>query len=379
MKAGEFRGLFPTLGQHVHLASCSLGARSVELDAAIRQLLADMAAGPQAWPRFEEQVEQARRRFAALIGADPEQIALMPNASVGAYQIASTMDWVGRPRVLTTTGEFPSITQVWLAQRQRGAEVVHADDGETYLDLLDRRTRLVSVPLVTYQHSYRMPVAELARSAHECGAHVFVDAYQAVGVQPVDVTELDCDFLVAGTMKYLLGMPGVAFLYVRSPDVLDRDPELTGWFGRADPFSFDPRMLDFPRAATRFQTGTPAVPACYAANAGLRLLDAVDLTNVRAHVLDLAELAVERLTGQGERVSAPPAEQRGAHIGLVDPAPAGLTRHLAERDIVVSPRGDVVRVSFHYYNNTEDVAALCDTVGEYRRAGANNNRSRAEW
>jgi selenocysteine lyase/cysteine desulfurase len=378
MAPDEFRGHFPALADRVHLCSCSLGARSAELDAAMRQMLDDMARGPRAWELFEDQAEQARRRFAALIGADVQQVALMPNASVGAYQIASTMDWTRRPRVVTTTMEFPSIAQVWLAQRQRGAEVVYAGDEGAYLDLLDWRTKVMSVPLVTYQNACRLPVAELARAAHERGVRVFVDAYQAVGVQPVNVDELDCDFLVAGTMKYLLGLPGAAFLYVRSPDLADRDPELTGWFGRRDPFAFDPATLDFPPAATRYQTGTPAVPACYAANTGLRLVDEIDLAAVRTHVLSLTELAVERLTAQGERVSAPPPEQRGAHIGLADPDPNALARRLGQRGIAVSPRGDVVRMSFHYYNNAEDVAALCDTVGAYRRAGT-TNRSRVEW
>ncbi|ONI78075.1 aminotransferase [Actinosynnema sp. ALI-1.44] len=378
MAPDEFRGHFPALADRVHLCSCSLGARSTELDAAMGQMLEDMTGGPRAWELFEDQAEQARRRFAALVGADPGQVALMPNASVGAYQIASTMDWSRRPRVVTTTMEFPSIAQVWLAQRQRGAEVVHAANQGEYLDLLDSRTKVVSVPLVTYQHASRLPVAELARAAHERGAHVFVDAYQAVGVQPVNVDELDCDFLVAGTMKYLLGLPGAAFLYVRSPELVDRAPELTGWFGRRDPFAFDPTILDFPPTAARYQTGTPAVAACYAANTGLRLVEQIDLAAVRTHVLSLGELAAERLTEQGERIAAPPPGQRGAHIGLADPDPAALARRLGRRGIGVSPRGDVVRMSFHYYNNAEDVTALCDTVSAYRRAGT-TNRSRVEW
>jgi selenocysteine lyase/cysteine desulfurase len=367
MSATAFRAHFPVLRRRVHLASCSLGARSVELDVAMDRMLDDMADGGAPWDRFEEQVLAARRRFADLVGAGVDQIAVVPNASVGAYQVASTMDWSARPKVVSTGQEFPSISHVWLAQRPRGAEIVHAEQAADYTALVDRRTRLVSVPLTTYQDARRMPVADIARVAHDVGAQLFVDAYQAVGVEPVDVRQLGCDYLVAGTMKYLLGLPGLAFLYARSPERTDRDPRLTGWFGRVDPFAFDPRTLDFPDAATRFETGTPAVPACYAANAGLGLIGELDLAAVREHVQDLADLAVQRLTAQGERVHAPQRGQRGAHIGLADGDPGGMARWLADRGIAVSPRGRVVRLSFHYYSNADDVAALCAALSDHRR------------
>ena len=365
--AAVFRKRFPMLEHRVHLASCSLGARSLDLDEAMSRMLDDMARHGAPWDLFEERVLRARTRFAELIGARPEQIAVLPNASVGAYQVASTLEWAQRPRVVTSTLEFPSIAHVWLAQRPRGAEVVHAERAEEYAELIDRRTRLVSVPLTGYQDAARLPVADLVRLAHDVGAEVFVDAYQAVGTEPVDVGELGCDYLVAGTMKYLLGLPGLAFLYARSPAETDREPRLTGWFGRVDPFAFDPRTLDFPDGATRFETGTPAIPACYAADAGLGLVQDLDLAAVREHVLTLTDLTIERLTAQGERVRALPRERRGAHIGLLDADPGRLGHALAARGITVSPRGDIARLSFHYYNNTDDIAELCATLGEIRQ------------
>jgi selenocysteine lyase/cysteine desulfurase len=158
----------------------------------------------------------------------------------------------------------------------------------------------------------------------------------------------------------------VALMYARSPDATDLDPVLTGWFGRVDPARFDVTTLDFPASATRFHTGTPAIPACYAANAGLDLIAALDLHQVRRHVLALTDLLVEGLTGQGERVRILPPERRGAHVSLVDPDPYALAAFLAERHISVCPRGRYARVSVHYFNNAEDVAALCAAVAEYR-------------
>ncbi|MDQ3403098.1 MAG: aminotransferase class V-fold PLP-dependent enzyme, partial [Actinomycetota bacterium] len=244
LEPSAFRARFPVLADRAHLAGCSLGPRSLDLDAALARMLDDMADTGTPWDRFETEVLRARRSFAALIGASAEQVAVVPNASTGAYQVASTTDWGTRSRIVTTTAEFPSVAHVWLAQRPRGAEVAFAGSVDEHAALIDERANLVSVPLVTYQDSVRLPVAELTRVAHEAGARVFVDAYQAVGVEPVDVRRLGCDYLVAGTMKHLLGLPGLAFLYVRSPELTDRDPSLTGWFGRVDPFAFDPRLLD---------------------------------------------------------------------------------------------------------------------------------------
>lgn len=363
-----FRAQFPLLQSRVHLASCSVAARSADLDATMALMLDDLA-GAAPWDRFEEEVSAARLGFARLIGARPDQVALVPSATVGAYQVASTLTWEARPVIVTTPAEFPSIAHIWLAQRPRGAQVVVATPSGCQ-QAIDDRTRLVSVPLNTYTTGERLPVAEITRAAHAAGAQVLADAYQAAGSEPVDVAALGCDYLVAGPMKYLLGLPGVAFLYVRSPDGGDIDPQLTGWFGRTAPFAFNPWRLDFPPRATRFETGTPAVPACYAAGSGLRLIEKLDLQRVRDHISDLTGRAVLRLEEAGERVHGPAsASERGAHIAIADDEPARLAAFLATRNVAVSPRGDLVRLAFHYFNNYEDVATVCEEIRRYRSCG----------
>lgn len=373
--AAAFRARFPMLERTVYLASCSLGARSIDLDAALAGMLEDMALGAP-WERFEAAADETRRRFAGLIGARADQVALVPNASTGAYQVASTMAWRRRPVVVYAGAEFPSLAHVWLAQRARGAEVRAVDAsghdgiGQSSMEAIDRRVGLVSVPLVTYRESARLPVRRVVEAAHAAGARVLVDAYQAVGVEPVDVDELGCDYLVAGSSKYLLGVPGAAYLYVRSPGSEDVLPQLTGWFARIDPFAFDPYRLDFPDQARRFETGTPTVPALYAANAGLALVGGLDLRAVREHVRMLTERVAARLTDQGERLDMPASLDRGAHVALRDPDPLALAGWLREHRIEVSPRGDVVRLSFHYYNSIADADAVCDEIARYRHGRA---------
>ncbi|HYH31915.1 MAG TPA: aminotransferase class V-fold PLP-dependent enzyme [Pseudonocardia sp.] len=369
-----FRSQFPALAESVHLASCSQGALSTDLVAQTGELLWSMRTHGAPWDRWVGKVEEARAAFARTIGARPDEIAVLSNASECAYQVASTRDWSRRPRIVCTDMEFPSVAHVWLGQRPRGAEVHHVAerDGrvppEDLLAAVDERTALVSCPLVSYRNGARLPVEEVAARARAVGATVFVDAYQAAGVLPIDVRELDCDYLVAGALKYLLGLPGIAFLYVREGVRDDVAPQLTGWFGRVDPFSFDPRALDHPSDARRFEVGTPSVPSAYGAVAGMRVLARADPAAVERHVRGLVDETAARLADAGERLWLPPEPAaRGPMVALVDDAPDRLAGWLAPRGIVTSPRGHVLRLSFHYYNAETDVDAFCTALAEYRR------------
>jgi len=337
-------------------------------------MLNAMSSSSTPWNLFEEQVNIARQNFAKLIGAEPEQVAVMPNASVGAYQVASSIDWSKRPKIIASSLEFPSIAHVWQAQRTRGAQLLFTEEDqvEAFEKCIDETTGLVSVPMASYCESRRLPVEEIAAIAAAKGAKVFIDAYQSAGVEPIRVKDLRCDYLVAGTTKYLLGLPGVAFIYFRDPDKADCLPSLTGWFGRVDPFAFDSRKLDFADCSRKYETGTPSVPALYAANAGLGLILDLDMDKVRSHISALVNHASDRLIAQGEQLrGAQNPANRGTHIAVVDDDPLKLQAHLAKKNITVSPRGNVARLSFHYYNRIEDADAVCDEIAAYRQIQRN--------
>lgn len=369
----RFRDRFPSLKDTVHLASCSQGAASEHMLAALQEFQWSLRSHCAPWGAWMEQVDAARAAFAAHIGAATDEIAVVSCASEGAYQVASTLDWSRRPGLVTTDMEFPSVAHVWLAQERRGARVRHVPDekgvvsARAYADAIDASTHLVSIPLVSYRNGVRLPVAETVAAARAAGARVFVDAYQGLGVLPVDVRQLDCDYLVCGALKYLLGVPGIAFLYVRGGVRDEVDPQLTGWFGRVDPFGFDPRTLDFPDTARRFETGTPSIPSAYAAAAGLRTLAEVDAKDVEAHVRELTAYAHARLTERGETLASPAdPELRGPQVAIADASPDATAAALAERRIVTSPRGTLLRVSFHYYNTRADIDALVTALDEIR-------------
>ncbi|MEV6240777.1 aminotransferase class V-fold PLP-dependent enzyme [Lentzea sp. NPDC051838] len=355
-----------------YLASCSQGAFSRTLGNAVVEYQQTLLRHGAAWELWMSEVDRARQLFANLINASLDEIAVVPTLSNAAYQVASTRDWFLRSRIVTTDMEFPSVAHVWLAQRANGAKVSHVEDRggvvepEDYLALIDETCGIVSIPLISYRNGARLPVKEVVAAARKAGAATFVDAYQGAGVEPIDVREIGCDFLAAGALKFLLGLPGIAFLYVRAGVEDSYDPPATGWFGRRDPFGFNPRELDYPKHARRFESGTPAIPAAYGAVAGMRVLGELDPHVVRKHVTRLGHYAQHAL--EDERFSSPLCDSlRGPQIALLDENPTDLAAYLNSRRIVTSPRGNAVRIALHYYNTTEDVDALVTAVRDYRR------------
>jgi len=372
----EFRSRFPALSEMTYLASCSQGALSDTLATALLEFQHTMLRHGAPWPIWMGEVDRARSLFADLINADVDEIAVLPTVSTAAYQVASTRDWKSRPTIVSTDMEFPSVAHVWLAQQGNGATVRYVEDragvvtAEDYHAAIDETCGLVSVPLISYRNGVRLPVRDVIDSARAAGALTFVDAYQGAGVEPIDVRELGCDFLAAGALKYLLGIPGIAFLYVRGGVGDHRDPQATGWFGRRDPFVFDPRHIDYPADARRFEGGTPAIPAAYGAVAGLRVLRALDQKNVQQHIAELGQYAHDSLIAAGERLWSPAdAALRGPQVAVLTADPNHLAGYLADRNIVTSPRGELLRVSLHYYSTVDDVDTVVAAIRDYRRIG----------
>lgn len=329
------------------------------------------------WPFWMDRVEQARVLFAQLIHANPDDVATVSCASEAAFQVASVQAFTpDRPVIVSSDLEFPSIAHVWLAQEAQGAAVhfIRHHGGVIspgqYEEAIDERVKLVSVPVVSYANGHRFAVEQIAANARAAGARVVVDAYQAAGVVSLDVRTLGADYLFSGTLKYLLGSPGLAFLWVNPRVQHDAEPVLTGWFGRSNPYAFTPDRLDWAPGGLRFQTGTPAIAAAFAAQAGLALLAQCDGSAIERHVSGLTEALQQKLSDQGWELFSPKTRQaRGPQVSILSKNPEALARYLVERHIFASPRGSALRLSLHYYNNQEDLAWVAEALSEWRATG----------
>lgn len=363
----EFRAHFPILGRRVYVNSCSQGALSTEVEAALAAFTASWHESGSPWDQWVGEVERLRTRFAAMIGADADEIAVMPNATTAAAAVATALPFDGpRREVLLGGVEFPTMAHLWQAQARRGARIVWAgapDDAlapiEQYEAHLSERTSIVPVAHVCFRNGYRLDVPRLVTRAHAAGALVMLDDYQHTGTAPLDVRALGVDVLVTGTLKYLLGPPGISLLYVRRSLIEQLEPLVTGWFGRAEPFAFTLVPLDWSPSARRFETGSPPVPSVYGASAGLELLQHLGAERIGRQIAHLVDRMVGGAVARGLDVLTPQApSERGALVVVrASDAPA-LAARLAAHGVIASARGQGLRVSFHAYNNDADVDAV---------------------
>ncbi|MBS0332289.1 MAG: aminotransferase class V-fold PLP-dependent enzyme, partial [Proteobacteria bacterium] len=291
------------------------------------------------------------------------------SASAGINALDSAMSFDGpRNKVVVSNLEFPTGAQIWHAQAPRGAVVEHvpeAADGTVPLEhferLIDERTKLVQITHVCYRNGARIDVEGVVRLAHERGALVLLDAFQSAGAVDIDVAELGVDFVVGGMLKYLLGTAGVGYLYVAGRHIEALTPTVSGWFAQADIGAMDIFANTPSPTARRFEAGTPPVPNCYAAEAGLALIQQTGVPAIEARIRDLTGAAMDRLAEAGCTLATPREDaRRGPQVAVRCTDAAAMTDRLAARGVVVSWREDKVRAMFHAYNDGADIDALLE-------------------
>jgi len=363
----SIRSEFPVFDRKVYLNSCSQGALSKRVEAAFGEYLRSWHQQGSPWDLWIDKYEEARCLFAKFIGAEADEVAVVASASAGVNSVASALSFRERAKVVLGEFEFPTMGQIWLSQARRGAEISFIDAQNERLTVnaydaaIDRKTLIVPLTHVCFRNGFRTAAADIVRIARDRGALVLLDDYQDCGTRPVDVKAMELDFYVSGTLKYLLGPPGVAFLYVRKSLSDSLSPLITGWFGQTNPFAFDVKRLEPAPNARRFQAGTPPIPPVYGAGEGVRLLLEAGVANVAAHVKNLTARLLKGVAELGI-ASKTPADSVGPLVVLKANDSDGLVRIFDEAGIVVSNRHDGLRISFHLYNTLEDVQAVLDLL-----------------
>jgi len=356
----EFRNRFPVLRKKIYLNSCSQGALSQDVEEAMLQYLRTWHEHGSPWDVWIEQYEAGRRRFAELIGAEPGEVALVASASAGVNALASGLSFQQRNKVVLGEFEFPTMGHIWLAQRPRGADVVFVEATNNRLSvaaydaLVDRNTLIVPLTQMCFMNGFRSPVAEITMIAHDRGALVLLDGYQDCGTRPIDVKAMQVDAYVSGTLKYLLGPPGLAFMYVRKSIAEALVPTVTGWFGQKNTFAFDVKLLEPAPGTRRFESGTPPIPTIYGALAGVELLQQFGLQNVADQIRVLTKALISGALELGIHIKTP-LDTVGPLVVLQSRDADGLVRLFASHGVICSSRHDGLRISFHAYNNLDDV------------------------
>src|SRR3954447_2635811 len=365
-----YRDRFPILGDCTYLINHSLAA----MPAAAEDRLLEYARmwrerGIRAWGEgWWEMPITVGDQIGRIIGAPPGTTVMHQNVTIAEEIVLSCFRGRGeRNRIVYEEANFPSVR--YLYQAQPDLEVHAVEDARAIVDAIDERTLLVPISHVLFKNAEIQAIDPIIRRAHECGAHVVLDCYQSAGVVPFDVTELNVDFATGGSVKWLCGGPGAGWLYVR-PDLADRlEPAFVGWQGHARPFAFEPE-LEYAAGARRFLTGTPNVPALYAATAGYDVIEEVGVPRIRERSLALTQLLIDLADYAGLEVVSPrEPEWRGGTVTVSTPHHAPCHKELGERGIVCDFRPDPlggVRLGPHFFNTEEEVrgavGALADIV-----------------
>ena len=377
----KIRSGIPILRHAIPMNNCSQAPLADATRHAAEEFLESWNRRGMDWERWMDEVRAARATFARIINADEDEIAAVTSLSHAATVVASSLSYNGDRRVIVTgAAEFPTVAHVWRAQERLGADVRWVDlrdgapDTEDVLAAIDERAVLVSATAAHYVNGARHDIAAIARAAHDKGALLFVDAYQLAGTTPFDVRAQGIDFLASGTLKYLMGTPGIAFLYVRRELIEQLRPTVTGWFGRVNPFAFDGARLDWSEHATRFEAGTPAIFAAYVSRAGMSQLLEIGLDAIGEWNAVLSRRLVEGgmargLTVHGPGLSRPKAPTtafvcgRDSHV---------IETRLRARNVIASARGPVIRLAPHFYSSLDDVDRSLDALAEELRRDAAN-------
>lgn len=374
-----WREEFPILQHVIHVANCSHSPQSRHVRGAIDAYLEAWNTVGMDWDHWMEEVYRAKAEFARLVGAAPEEIAVSTSVSEAVASVASALSVVGdRKKVVTTEAEFPTVGHVWLGHQKYGykVEFVPLRQGRLSLEEYDRYvdsdTLMVSVTHVYYQTGYKQDLRPIAELAHSRGAYVLVDAYQSLGTCPIDVKALDLDFLASGNLKYLLGIPGIAFLYVKKDLIAALKPAVTGWFGQENPFAFKVHYLDYARDARRFDTGTPPVIPAFAARAGLEIINHVGIRAIGERIDQLSRVALAEARKRNLTVVSPEdVREKGATTAIEVPGGDSHAVEVAlkERHIIASARGPVIRVAPHFFTRPEDIERVMDEIASLFRSG----------
>lgn len=362
-----WRPKFPTVERTLHFASHTLGA----MPAAVEESLVDYARtwcerGIRAWEeRWMHVPREVAGSIESLLGAPDGSVSLHPNVTVAQAVALSAVDFrPGRDRVVCTAEDFPSELYLYEGLERRGATVVRvpAREGRRVREAdvvaaIDERTAVVAISHVLFRTAQVLDLAPIVARARAVGALMLVDAYQSVGVVPLDVATLELDLVTGGSIKWLCGGPGTGWLYAR-PGAAERlRPALTGWFGHERPFDFDSGPHRLHAGERRFLNGTPCIPAYLAAAPGFATIAEIGVPAIRAKSLRLTARLLALADREGLAVGSPREEPaRGGTVCLDVPHAADVCADLLATGVLLDHRPGVgLRLAPHFYTRDEEV------------------------
>lgn len=370
----ELRALFPITERVVYLNHAAVSPPPTPVREAVAAQLQDVALNGSAnYRNWVATRESARRQAAEMIGARPEQVAFMRNTSDGLSTIANGLRWRAGDNIVTFRREFPSNVYPWLRLREaQDVEVRMCEerDGRVCVDelieMIDERTRVVAISHVQYASGFRVDLERLGRAARRRDALLVVDVIQAMGALPFNVEAELVDAAAGACHKWLLAPEGVGLLYLSDRARERIEPTLVGWVSVTEPEDYFNFEQDWKDGTLAWETGTFPTSLMYGVDAALKLLLDTGVERIAAHLSGLTDYLCERLSGSEYEIVSSRLEHEKSQIVCLQHrgewTAMKLYSHLKKQGVIVSPRGDRLRIAPHLYNVAADIDALLSAL-----------------
>jgi len=364
----EYRKHFPALEECVHFISHSLGCVPAKSKDDLNEFFELWRTKSiTAWGDWLPEVDRAAERIEKIISAPRGTVIMMHNVSQIMATLASCLDYAApRNRVVYESQMFPTVSYVWQEERRRGAvpTVVEAD---ALIDAIDDQTLVVPTQHVIFSTGQVQDAKAIAARAKSKGAHVILDCYQSIGTVPLDVVDLGVSFACGGSVKYLCGGPGAAWLYVRKDLIEQFAPRVTGWFGNEAPFAFTMPQQTYAENIWRFMGGTPAVAALYQSRAGQQLIGDIGVRRIREKSLVMTQKCIDWVDELGFKLHSPRGDNRGGSVVFDFTGSADVCRELNRRKFFCDHRPGVgIRIAPHFYTKTDEIEQFFTEVKKIR-------------
>ena len=362
--------MFPVLEKMTYLNTAANGLVSKKAIKAAEEWLKEREYGGVHWLEWYNEMDKLRGEIAKLINAEPSEIGFVQNTTIGLNMIANSIQWGENSNIVTVDMEFPANRYIWqVVSRKYGVElrVIENVNGslpiEKFEEAVDENTKLIAISWVQYLNGYTVNLEELSRIAKKHGALLVIDGIQGVGSLKLDVKKTNIDFLAVGGHKWLMGLHGSGFIYIKKELLRELDFPFAGWLGTKEPFNFDKVQYEPSDDARIFELGNPAFIGYRVLYESIKLINKIGIENIEKRNLQLAKYLLEN---KPEHVKVPgflnTGEPKAPIINIEVKDVEQTYNRLLKSGIIIAKRGKGLRISPHFYNSEDDVDKLLSAL-----------------
>jgi cysteine desulfurase/selenocysteine lyase len=370
----KIRASFPATEKYAYLNSAAVAPLPTIAVEAVNKQLRDVSENGSAnYLEWVAAKNRAREIIASMLKVKPEQIAFMRNTSDGFSTVANGLKWQTGDNIVSFAREFPANFYAWRRIRDAfGVELRLCPerngriDLDEFISLIDGNTKVVSISAVQYGSGFRADLARIGQAARKVDALFAVDIIQALGTMPFDLEAQMVDVASGASHKWLCSPEGCGMLYLSDRARERVEPTLVGWISVEDGWNFEDAEQSFKPNALAWETGTSGSSLFYGLEQSAKLLYETGTEKIESYLEDLTDYLCELLAGKNYEIVSSRAKGEKSQIvciknsdGLI---PNQIAKHLETQNIIVSPRGDRVRIAPHFFNNREDIKRLTENL-----------------